>query len=49
MTQRGNPRITLRFTKEQLQNIKEAASKRNISISELIREAIRLYLLAEYK
>ena len=46
---KGNPRVTLRFTKEQLARLKEAAAKRNLSVSELIREAIRLYFLAEYK
>ena len=46
---RGSPGITLRLTAEQIARLKEAAKARNLSVSELIREAIRLYLMAEYK
>lgn len=46
---RGNPSVQVRLTKEQVERLRKLAEERKISLSDLIREALRAYLLAEYK
>lgn len=41
---RGNPLIALRLTREQIEALKEAARKEGITVSDVVRKALEMYL-----
>ena len=45
MARRGNPGLTVRLTAEQIERIKEFAEQHGLTTSELVREALKLYML----
>ena len=47
-TRRGNPTVTIRLSPGELNRLKSLSQERGLSVSLILRESLRLYLLTSY-